>query len=115
MAAEPWVGIKFAPISVAAVQTDDVLVAGVAGKRIRVISYSFTVGGAAAVTILFESGTTTALTGTLDVPATAVDRLLTYEGGVYAPAFETLIGEDLVVTNTGAGGTLEGHLTYQEV
>ncbi len=112
MAAEPWVGIKTAVISVAAVQTDAEVVAAVTGKRIRVLSYLFTVGATGA-TVLFESGTATALTGTMDFDTS--DLVAHYAGGVYAPAFETAIGEALTLTNTGALANVEGHLTYQEV
>ena len=112
MPVEPSVGIKYATISVAADQTDTILVTGVTGKRIRVIAYHLTAG--AACTMLIESGTTTALTGTMDLTANG-DLSVSYAGGVMAPAFETVIGENLVLTNVGAGGNIEGWLAYQEV
>ncbi len=110
MPVERWVGIKYAVISVAAVQTDSELVPAASGKRIRVISYFFTVG--ATGTVLFESGTGTALTGVMDFAANGEAN---YAGGVYAPAFETAIGDSLTLSNTGAGADVRGHLAYQVV
>lgn len=110
MPIEPNVGVKYAVISVAAAQTDDVLVAAVTGKRIRVISYLVEL--TAVGDILFESGTATALTGVLELTA---DVPVAFEGGVFAPAFETNIGDALTLTNNGAGAAARGHLAYQEV
>ena len=100
--------LKFAVISVAGSSTDSALVSGVAGKRIRVVSYELV--ATAATTVLFESGTTTALSGTMSL---AINDAIDFAGSSDAPAFETVAGEDLVVT-TGAGA-IEGHLAYVEV
>lgn len=102
--------IKFAVINVAAVSTDAVLVAAVTGKRIRVISYLIEM--TAAGTALFESGTATALTGTLEFTA---DVPVSFAGGIYAPAFETATGASLTLTTTGAGAAAVGHLAYIEI
>lgn len=110
MSVEPNVGVKYATISVAAAQTDAVLVAAVTGKRIRVISYLVEL--TAAGDILFESGTATALTGVIELTA---DVPTVFPGGVNAPAFETAIGASLTLTNTGAGAAARGHLAYHEV
>lgn len=102
--------LKFAAISVAAAQTDSVLVTAVIGKKIRVISYFFTVG--ATGTVLIESGTTTALSGTMDFGANGA---ASFAGSADAPAFETVAGENLVMTTVGAGANVEGHLCYVEI
>ena len=97
--------LRFAAISVAASQTDSVLVTGVSGNKVRVLSYMFV--ASAGTTALFESGTTTALSGTVSLAANGV---ASFGGAAHAPAFETVSGENLVVT-TG-GGAIEGHLCY---
>ena len=111
----PSPGLQFAVISVAAAQTDSELVAAVTGAKIRVLGFFLTVGGTAAVTVLFESGTATAISGVMDVGSTAVERQLSYAGSSNSPAFETALGAALTVTNVGAGGTLRGFLAYVEV
>lgn len=87
--------LKFKVVSVAADQTDSVLVTGVSGKKIRVVSYFFTIG--ASGTVILESGTTTALTGTMDFGANGV---ASFAGSSDAPAFESLAGENLVMILT---------------
>ncbi len=102
--------LRFASISAAAAQTDSVLVTAVTGKKIRVVSYFFTIS--AAGTVLIESGTTTALSGTMDFGA---NGSASFAGSSDAPAFETVAGEDLVMTTVGAGANVEGHLCYVEI
>ncbi len=102
--------LKFAVISVAAAQTDSVLVSAVTGAKIRVVSYFFTVG--ATGTVKIESGTTGALTGTMDFGA---NGSASFAGSADAPAFETVAGENLVMTTVGAGANVEGHLCYVEI
>lgn len=111
MPIELYAGVKYAVITVAAAQTDSEIIAAAAGKRLRVISYFFTVG--ATGTVLFESGNSTALTGIMDFDTN--DLIAHYPGGVFAPAFETAIGASLTLTNSGAGANVEGFLSYQEV
>ncbi len=100
--------LKFAVVSVAGSSTDSVLVSGVAGKKIRVVSYELV--ASAGTTVLFESGTTTALSGTMSL---AANGTIDFAGSADAPGFETIAGENLVVT-TGTGA-IEGHLCYVEV
>lgn len=102
--------LKFKVVSVAADQTDSVLISGVSGKKLRVVSFFFTVG--ATGTVILESGTTTALTGTMDFGAKGV---ASFAGSSDAPAFETIAGENLVMTTVGAGANVEGHLCFLEI
>jgi hypothetical protein len=102
--------LKFALLDVAAAQTDAVVVAAVTGKKIRVLNYAFTIG--AAGTVLFESGTATALTGVMNFAAA---ETVSFEGSADSPAFETAAGAALTLTNTGAGADVRGHLCYVEI
>lgn len=102
--------LRFATIIVAADSTDAELVAAVSGRRIRVLSYFFTVGANA--TILLESGGSTPLTGTMDFGA---NGSASFSGSADAPAFQGNVGENLTLTNVGAGGNVEGHVCYVEV
>jgi hypothetical protein len=97
--------VKFAQISAAA--SADV-VAAVPGKKIRVLQYKVVVD--AAMTVKFQSGASTDLTGAMPFAA---------NGGSsdpYSPVglFETAVGEKLNVVLVGAGN-IAGHLSYQEV
>ncbi len=103
----PTSGLQFALIDVAADQTDSSLVAAVSGSSIRVVSYFFVVGAVA--TVLFESGNSTALTG---VESFAANGIGNFSGTCLAPAFETVSGAALTLTNVGAGGDVRGHLAY---
>ncbi len=86
--------------------TDETLVAAVAGKKIRVTSFYLV--AAAAVSVAFESSTTSALTGIMTLATPFV-----LEAG-YNPHghFETVAGELLNMTLGGAI-QVSGWLTYQ--
>src|SRR3990167_9287457 len=96
--------IKFAAVS-ATVDGDNTVVAAVAGKKIRVISYNLCARAAGLVT--FKSSTTSTL-GTLDLLAQTPAE---FGGGARAPAFETVAGE-LLNFNVAAGVDVLGHLAY---
>lgn len=97
--------VKFATI--AATSTNNTLVAAVAGKKIRVLSYTILVTAAASAK--FQSDTSTDLTGAMPFPDTG--------GAVnaYNPSglFETAAG-GLLNLNLSASSAY-GHLTYQEI
>jgi hypothetical protein len=103
--------MKFAKVDLAA--SGD-LVTAVAGKRIRVLSYKLVAAGS--VTVKFQSGASTDLTGAMSqivgVP-NACDHAPPVHG-VPTGYFETEVGEKL---NLVLGGSVQvsGHLTYVEV
>lgn len=97
----------FAAISGAA--TDNTIVAAVAGKRIRVLGFGIVAAGA--VTVAFESSTTSALTGVMSLAANG-DLSLTAENPL--GLFETVAAELLNMTLGGAV-QVSGWLTYQLV
>ena len=91
--------VKTAIATVAASQTDSSVVAAVAGKRIKVVSYQL-IGQGTSNTITFNSkpaGAGAAITPTYSVPATNAIAV------PYSPKghFQTVAGEGLTVT-TGA-------------
>ncbi len=98
--------VKYAVI--AASSTDNTLVTGVTGKKIRVISYTLVVSAAA--TARFESGTGgTALTGQMALPANG--GIATGENplGHFETAAGALLNLEL------STGSAAGHLSYIEV
>lgn len=99
--------VKHAPI-VASASGASQVVAGVAGKRIRVLGY--TLVAAAAVTAKFQSNATD-LTGALPL---AANGGVSAASGPDVPSFETAAGETLNV-NLGGAVQVGGHLTYMEV
>ena len=99
--------VKFAHVS-AASDGDNDIVTAVAGKRIRVIAYAFTVSAASTVVLQDSANTDLA---TFILPANGG---VSYAGGVQAPAFETAVGTGLEITNAASNDTF-GHVTYIEV
>src|SRR2546430_16473891 len=97
--------VKFVPISASA-SAD--IVAAVAGKRIRVLAYTFTLAGTSP-TAKFQSGGSTDLTGTF---APTTGSVLVHDAGGLAPAFATNVGEKLNLVLAGAAASAQGHLTY---
>lgn len=98
---------KFAAISLSS-SGNNTLVAGVSGKKIRVLSYSFVVGGT--VSVKFVSATTPDLTGAMP---------FTLNGGISVPYnpvghFET-VASDALTLNLNAAVGVYGHLTYVEI
>lgn len=94
--------VRYAKISLSA--SGDIVTA-VANKKIRVIAY--TIICATAVTVKFQSGAATDLTGAMAFPQ---------NGGVCCPEnkfgwFETAVGEKLNIV-LGSGVSVAGHLTY---
>lgn len=93
--------------------TSGELVAAVTGKRIRVLSYLFSM--AVATTVRFDSATT-ALTGAMTTIAGqpfVSPSPINLPGGSVGQ-FQTEPGEALNVT-LGAGQQISGHLVYEEV
>lgn len=105
--------VKYAKADVALSQTDSAIVAAVASKKIRVLSYSLSSAGAANTSAVFT--TKPAGAGT----AKSAVHLLALSGQHHAsfnPSghFETVAGEGLSLT-TGAGGQVGVTLSYVEV
>lgn len=96
--------LKHAPISLAA--SGD-LVALVSGRRIRVIAYHLVAAGA--VTVKFQSGGTTDLTGAMTCATGAAQSPAECRAG----HFQTAVGEKLNLV-LSAAVQVSGHLTYQE-
>ena len=97
---------KFAVINAATSGDANTIVAAVAGKQIRVLSYTLIAD--AAVTATWKSGTT-AISGAMSLPANG-GAAPTCQSGV----LQTATGEALMMTLGGAVG-VRGHLTYVEI
>ena len=100
--------IKYAIIDAAGLG-DNTLVAAVAGKRIRVLSFFYVAGGT--VVVRFESGAGgTALTGQMTHAVNDVVPAGFNEGGWFQTAVGALLNLEL-----SAAVTVDGCLTYVEV
>jgi hypothetical protein len=97
--------LKFLPVSITA--SGD-LVTAVAGYRIRVLGFAFTMAGTTP-SIKFQSNATTDLTGTL-LPTAGT--FIQYSGGYLAPAFQTAIGEKLSCVVAGTTPSIQGFIVY---
>jgi len=86
------------------------VVAAVAAKKIRVISYSLTVTGAGLITVQDDAGTPNVL-AKFSMPA---NGQIAFNGDINNPAFETAAGQKLDINNPAGVDTL-GHLAYVEV
>lgn len=103
--------IKRAKLDAAAATADQVLVAAVAGKKIRVIAIHLSCG-TTATTIVFKSkpaGASAAISHTIALAVNEKAHLLPKEYGY----FETVAGEGLVVTTT-AGSVVGVLIDYVE-
>lgn len=83
---------------------DNTIIAGVAGKQIRVLGYHLMATGAG--TVIFKDA--------IDFRAyfsLAANGAATYAGTHDAPAFDCAVGQALTVTNP-AGVDTKGHITY---
>lgn len=97
--------VKYASIS----QTSSGdLVAIVTSRKIRVVG--LVLAASATLTVAFQSGGSTALTGAMTMIAGVPQVWPTSDGGY----FQTIIGEKLNLVQTGAG-TVAGCVAYQEV
>lgn len=96
--------IKYAAINVSSGTT--AVVAAVTGKKLRVLEYGYTVGGAGAVT---WKSATTALTGVMPHNAAGEGIERPFNPAGY---FETVAGEALNLTTTMDA---DGSLIYQEI
>lgn len=104
--------MKFSKID-ASSSGSNTIVAAVAGKKIRVLSYVIIAAGA--VTAKWQSASTD-LTGAMSLAANggaAPSVSVLAPGGVYG-LFETASGEALNL-NLGGAVNVSGHLTYIEV
>lgn len=84
------------------------VVAAVSAKNIRVVA--FVIVCSAAVTVKWQSGASSDLTGVMSFAANAV------VSPPFNPLghFQTVAGEKLNIVQSGAG-TIAGHLTYVEI
>lgn len=89
---------------------DNVVIAAVAGKRIRVISYVLMATAAGTISIQDTAGTPVVLA---QFPL-AANSGVSYAGGLEAPAFETGPGLGVEINNPVGVDTL-GHIAYLEV
>lgn len=86
---------------------DNVVLAGVAGKIIRVVGYALTsTNAAAAIATVKSSGGAALAELQFDV-----NRALGYAGSADSPAFDTAAGEGLVI-NCAVAQDVNGHLAY---
>lgn len=108
MAAYPS-DVKYVRVNATA-DGDNVVIAAVAGKAIRVIAYQLTASAAGTVTVQDTAGSPVVFASF----AMAANGNLSYEGGLQAPAFETASGTGLEISN-GAGVDTLGHITYLEI
>lgn len=100
--------IKHASIA-ASSSGDNTVVAAVAGKRIRVLSYMLVAAGA--VTVRFESGAGgTALSGQMSLAANGGAVANFNQGGWFQTAAGSLLNLEL-----GGAVSVAGHLSYIEV
>jgi len=89
---------------------DNVVLPGVANKKIRVLAYMIT--SVAQNYVVWKSGST-AISGNVYMPA--YGNIVIHMGDLWPagglPVLETAIGEDLVIS-LNAGTAIGGHLTY---
>ena len=104
-------GVKNAYDSIAASTTDSSLVAAVTGKKIRVHAV-FTNNSGTVGTLLFESGTATAITPTMDVAADGGGAVMPFNPVGW---FETAAGEALTATTAAGAGTTGIIVVYSVV
>ena len=95
---------KFAAIADTA-DGDTTLVAAVAGKKIRVVGFVVTAQTTAGLVSFKDSAATLA---SFSLPSVGG---ISYSGGPDAPAFETIAGSALTITN-GSGVDSYGFITY---
>lgn len=100
---------KFARVNATA-DGDNLIVAAVATKRLRVISYALVVSAAGTITIQDTAGAPVIFA---QFPL-AANGGISYAGGLDAPAFESGPGLGIEINNPVGVDTL-GHITYVEV
>jgi hypothetical protein len=90
------------------------VIAGVSGKKLRILAYTFSASANAEVT--WKSGAT-AISGVMHIGATGNIAIHLGDnwpsGGL--PVLQTEVGESLNLTVGGGSPTIGGHLTYVEV
>ena len=91
---------------IATADGQNIIVAAAAGKRVKVIGYVLTVTAAAQQLVVENTGGTNLAQFSL-----GVNGGVSYAGSYEAPAFQTILGEGLAVTNP-AGVDTYGHFTY---
>jgi hypothetical protein len=104
--------VPCAPVNVSS-SGDNQIIAGVAGKTIRVLSYTLTINGA--VNVYWKSGTSgtgtnTTLTGPLYGASAGGGEVATGPPGV-EPLFWCVVGDGLYLNLSGAVA-VGGHVTY---
>lgn len=89
---------------------DNLVIAAVVGKRLRVISYALAVSAAGTIAIQDTAGAPVIFA---QFPL-AANGGISYAGGLDAPAFETSPGLGIEINNPIGVDTL-GHITYLEI
>jgi hypothetical protein len=90
---------------------DNQIVAGVSGKRIRVVSYSLANGAGTANNVKFRSAANDK-SSLKTLPPNTTPAFITYAGGVSSPAFDCNPGEALQI-NLSAATSVGVDVTYQ--
>lgn len=101
--------VKYARINATA-DGDNTVIAAVAGKALRVLGYALNVTAAGTISLQDTAGTPVVHAQF----ALAANGVVSYAGGLQAPAFETASGVGLEVNNPTGVDTL-GHISYLEI
>lgn len=104
--------VKYAKVDAAA-DGDNVIIAAVTGKKIRVLGYALTGTSTAGATITIQDTATTPVVHAK--LAIANNGGVSYAGGLAAPAFETAAGTGVEINNPGTGPDTFGHMVYVEI
>lgn len=102
--------IKYVNVA-ATVDGDNVVVAAVTGRKLRVLGYHVQVVTTAGIFKFQDTAVTPVVFAEFDG---AIRGTFEYSGGLDAPAFDTALSLGLEI-NTAAGVDVKGHLTYIEV
>lgn len=103
--------VKYAKVDATA-DGDNVVIAAVAGKSIRVLGYTLTGAGVAGTATLQDTAGTPVVHGKLSLSTSGG---VSYAGGLEAPAFETAAGTGVEINNGTTGQDTLGHITYVEI
>lgn len=105
--------VKYAKVDAAA-DGDNVIIAAVTGKSIRVLGYVLTHTASLAATITIQDTAATPVVHA-KLRMTAEGGAVAYAGGLDAPAFQTAAGTGVEINNPGTGSDTFGHMVYVEI
>lgn len=101
--------VKYVSVNATA-DGDNTIIAGVGGKKIRVLAYVLA-GTLAGTYVLQDTAGSPNIFGRIRVGADGGGA--SFAGSVFGPAFETIAGNGVEI-NCPAGGDMLGHMTYME-